>query len=264
MHLLTVLLYQPFFNILVFYYYLLDQIPGHAADMGIAVILLTLTIRILMLPLTLASTRTQKERRAIEDTIKQAKKDLGSQPVKLKKEIRSTFKANRRIVISEGINFFIQMMIFFILYKIFTSGLLGADSHLLYSFMPKEIHYPFNLMFLGKYDLSHPNITLNFIQSITIALLESLNLIDSPFPITRDEMIRYVIILPLASFLLFLMLPAGKKLFVITTLWFSIIYTLIRMLRRQLSKILDKLQNLGIKQTSADPPPDTPAASASS
>jgi YidC/Oxa1 family membrane protein insertase len=218
--------------------------------MGVAVILLTLSIRLLLFPLTLASTRTKKERRAIEEAIQEAKKTFHNRPERLKQEIRSTFKSNRRIVISEGINFLIQMMIFFILYRIFSTGLLGADLHLLYNFMP-SVELPFNLMFLGQYDLTHTNTKLNIIQSLSIATLEILSLIDSPFPVTRKDMVRYVIILPTASFVIFMFLPAGKKLFVITTLWFSIIYTLIRMINRKIQELLTKWENLGTKPSNS-------------
>ncbi len=256
---ITTFIYQPFFNLLVAYYDGLSRIPGQHADMGVAVILLTITIRILMLPLTISATRTQKERRDIEENINRTRDEYRNNPILQKEEIRKTFKKNRRVIISEAINFTIQMAIFFILYRIFTTGLGGADMHLLYSFMP-DIAVPHNaLVFLGKYDLTHPNLTLNFIQSITIFIVEAVNLIDSPFPTTRNEFVRYTLILPLASFFIFLFLPAGKKLFVITTLWFSILYTTLRILMRLYRKFLTRLDTLGVNPVpaGADSAPST-------
>src|SRR5690606_17848868 len=113
-----------------------------------------------------------------------------------------------------------------ILYRIFTTGLEGEDLHLIYTFMP-EFKYPFNLNFLGRYDLSHPNLFLNLIQSLTIFSVEVINIIDSPFPVSRGEFIRYTLILPIASFFIFMFLPAGKKVFIITTLWFSFFFVLV-------------------------------------
>ena len=45
---------------------MLERVPGLAPDMGIAVICLTIVIRILMLPLSIAGTRSRNERRQIE------------------------------------------------------------------------------------------------------------------------------------------------------------------------------------------------------
>jgi membrane protein insertase Oxa1/YidC/SpoIIIJ len=208
--------------------------------MGCAVIIFTLTIRILMLPLTIASTRTRKERRQIEDSLNETRAHYENSPEKLKKNIKQIFASNRRVLISETVNFIIQMMIFFILYRIFTTGLLGADFHLLYSFMP-PIQDGFNLVFLNRFDLTHSNLTLNFIQSLTIVAVEAISLMDSPFPVTRNDIMRYLISLPVASFLIFMFLPAGKKIFIITTLWFSFFYTLINMLIRQINILMSPL-----------------------
>ncbi len=237
MTIFTAIVYQPFFNLLVFFYYLLEQIPGNKADMGVAVILLTLAIRILMLPLTIAGTRSKGERHAIEKAIKKIKKTY-TNPAQQKEAIRKIFLSNKRVLTSESINFFIQLIIFFILYRIFTTGLEGADFHLLYDFMPR-VTLPFNLYFIGTYDLAHPNLFLNLAQSITILAVEALSLINSPFPNSRNDVIRYLIILPLASFFIFMFLPAGKKLFIITTLWFSFFFTLTDILSRFFSSKFD-------------------------
>jgi len=228
----TQLIYQPFFNLLVGIYYLLGQIPGNPyTDMGIAVIVFTIALRIILLPVTLASDRSEKERRDIEDTLQQIHRDYRSDPVRQKQLKRKLWLTNPRVLIAETINFFIQAIIFLMLYRIFAKGLEGADIHLLYDFMP-DVPQPYNLMFLGQYDLSHPNFTLNIIQSIVIFTAELISTLTSPFPSSRGEMIRLQIILPIASFAIFSQLPAGKKLFVITTLIFSIIYMLLRTIRR--------------------------------
>ena len=49
------LLYAPLFNLLVFLY---NIIPGN--DIGIAIILLTIAIKLILLPLSIKSTKSQK------------------------------------------------------------------------------------------------------------------------------------------------------------------------------------------------------------
>ena len=62
-HIFTVFIYQPFFNILVFFYWLIGL--SGKPDMGIAVIFLTILVRILLMPLSLSGQRSEKDRRAI-------------------------------------------------------------------------------------------------------------------------------------------------------------------------------------------------------
>lgn len=237
LELYTSFIYQPFLNLLVLIYYGLNLIPGNVyADMGVAVIIFTLALRFLLLPITLASTRSEKERHDIEDSIKSIRAQHQAEPITQKKLIRRLWLGNRRVLVAETFNFIIQAIIFLMLYRIFAKGLLGADLHLLYDFLP-DVPEPYNLTFLGKYDLTHSNFTLNLIQSGVIFVMEMLSMLTSPFPVNRTDVIRLQIILPIASFIIFSQLPAGKKLFVITTLIFSIIYTLLRALRRFFSRL---------------------------
>lgn len=242
MFLIEQFIYQPFFNLLVLFYALLDRIPNLQADMGLAVILFTISIRVLMLPLSIASNRSAKERHEIQQTILKYQQEHRNAPQLAKAKVRTLFKTNRRVLISETINFIIQVIIFFILYRIFTTGLEGEDFHLLYSFMPEvEITHE-SLVFLGRYDLTKPSLLLNILQSLSIVAAESMSLINSPFPITRNDVVRDVIILPLGAFILFLGLPSGKKLFIITTLMFSFFFMLTMVLTRVFSRMFSKVE----------------------
>lgn len=240
MNLFTRFIYQPFLNLLVAIYLGLDTLTGGNADMGVAVIIFTIALRIILLPLSLASDRTESERREIEDKVKEIKQVFSNDPVRQKQEIRSLLRGNRRVLLSEGLNLLIQIAVALMLYRIFATGLEGADLHLIYKIMP-AIQLPFNLTFLGKYDLSHPNLTLNFFQSLAIFTVESLSMFTSPFPVTRKDIIRLQIFLPVVSFMIFAYLPAGKKLFIITTLCFSIVLILAKQAIRFVNRLSGKL-----------------------
>lgn len=222
--------YQPFLNLLIGIYWLLNQIPNITADMGVAVIIFTIALRFLLLPLTVSANRSAAERRQIEDKVKELKKAYPHQPIQLKKEIRRVFHTNPGVVAAELFNLSIQIIIALMLWRIFAKGLKGEDLHLLYNFMP-QIDQPLQLKFLGIYDLTKPNLVLNLLQSIAIFAVETMSLITSPFPVTREEIIRLQFVLPVVSFIIFLNLPAGKKLFIITSLLFTLTYTVIRQLR---------------------------------
>ena len=59
-------IYTPFFNILVGLYALLGAISPDLADMGIAVIIFSIIVRILTFPLTIAGERSEEEKQKID------------------------------------------------------------------------------------------------------------------------------------------------------------------------------------------------------
>ncbi len=242
MDIFVTFLYQPLLNVLVFFYWILGLLtPGDAKpDMGIAVILLTLLVRVILLPLSLAGDETAEERREISRKVKELEEKYAADPIYQQAERKKILQTHQKVVISELITFAIQTIISIMLWRIFAYGLTGQDLHLLYSFMPK-VELPFNLLFLGKYDLTHPHVILNVIQSLLIFILETVNIYTSGHPYTRNEAVRLQLVLPLVSFLIFMFLPAGKKLFVITALVFSIFFDLYKGIRRKFQEHQDKL-----------------------
>ncbi|HCQ31005.1 TPA: hypothetical protein DIU27_01290, partial [Candidatus Collierbacteria bacterium] len=166
----TLYIYQPFFNILVGLYWLVGQLFA-APDMGIAVILFAVAVRFILLPIDFVGERSDEEKLQVSLKVKQIKKEFVHDPVKQKEEIKKLMRQSPGAIFSEIFTITIQVLIILILYRIFTTGLEGADMHLLYKFMP-TVRQPINLMFLGKYDLSHTNSALNILQSIMICLSE--------------------------------------------------------------------------------------------
>lgn len=242
-------IYQPFFNILVGLYWVLGQISPSLEDMGIAVIIFSLVIRVILFPLTLASERSEKEKKKIADEVASLKAAYINEPIRQKEEIRRVMKSNARMVISTTANMIIQIIIIFMLYRIFATGLEGRDYHLLYSFMPRLDHV--NLLFLGKYDLAHANSTLNLIQSVMIFVVELLIALRSSLPVGRKEVIMMQFFLPVGSYLIFMSLPAGKKVFIITSLAFSALYNSIKLLQ-------DLVRRFSERFSTPPPPPPTP------
>jgi len=234
MHLFTLLIYQPFLNILVFTYWLLGFITDGHPDMGIAVIIFTVIVRFFMLPLSLKAHRTEPERHKIMEDLAQVKKDFAGDPIGYQKARKKLLKTNNRVFFSELVSLVVQVALALMLWQMFKTGLKGADLNLLYSFMP-DVETPYNLLFLGKYDLGAPNLILNFIQSLLIFIAETLSLYYSRYRVTRSDVVRMQLFLPVISFIIFMGLPAGKKMFVITSLVFSIVLLIIRIVLRTFS-----------------------------
>lgn len=254
-------IYQPFFNILVGLYWVLGQISPSLEDMGIAVIIFSLVIRVILFPLTIAGERSEKEKRKIAEEVERIRATHYGEPLRMKEEVRQVMKRNSKNVIATTIELVIQIIIILMLYRIFTTGLEGRDFYLLYDFMPRISHV--NLMFLGKYDLSHTNATLNLIQSGMIFVVELLAALRSPFPVSRKDVIMLQFFLPVGSFLVFMALPAGKKVFIITSLAFSAVYNVIKLLQEVGRKLAERfapkppvpVSDLPADSVTATPPP---------
>ena len=239
-------IYQPFFNLLVGTYMILDSVTHGNADMGMAVIIFTIIFRILWMPVSLASGRSYKEKAAIAKKVAKYEETYRSDPVMRKNKIKDLFKGNKRIVIISGFNILLQTLIALMLWRVFARGLKGQDLHMLYSFIP-EIKEPFNLVFNGKYDLTRPNWTLNIIQALVIFVYEALTALFSTETKYRREVVMAQFILPLMSLAIFAMMPAGKKLFIIVTLCFSIVQISIRQLLFWWKGMSKKIDKIGMK-----------------
>jgi len=208
------------------------MVTGGNPDMGIAVILLTILIRVILLPISLMEDRGEKDRRALVHKNEELQKKYAADPILLRSESKKLFRRNTGVIIGELFSLFIQIIIALMLWRMFATGLTGEDIHLIYPFMPR-IDLPFNLVFLNKYDLTHTNLLLNLIQTFMIFVVETVSVLTSPYPTTKGEVVRLQLILPVISFLVFMNLPAGKKLFVITTLIFSLLLILYKYTRRR-------------------------------
>lgn len=232
-------IYQPFFNILVGLYEILGRISPEFSDMGIAVIIFSVIVQLILFPLRLAGEKSEEEKKKIIARIEEAKIVYSHEPIRLKAEIRAIMRSNAKEVIATTANLLIGIAIILMLYRIFTTGLEGADFYLLYDFVPRPDHI--NLLFLGKYDLSHTNSTLNLIQSLMIFVVEVLSALRSPFPISRKDKALLQIVLPIGSFIIFMFLPSGKKVFVITSLVFSALYSSFRLLQEWSQRLIDRM-----------------------
>lgn len=222
----TLYIYQPFFNILVGLYWLVGQVLP-TPDMGIAVILFAVAVRIILLPIDLVGEQSDEDKFQISQKYKQINKEFSHDPIRQREETKKLMRQSPGAIFSEIFNITVQVVIILILYRIFATGLEGEDLHLLYKFMP-SIHLPINLMFLGEYDLSHTNSTLNLLQSVMIGLSEIVHLYFAPIKPTKKDLISLVFFLPVVSFILFMFLPSGKKVFIITSLAFGIVIKIIR------------------------------------
>jgi YidC/Oxa1 family membrane protein insertase len=247
------LIYQPFLNILVLFYWMVGLVTGGHADMGIAVIFLTIIIRILLLPLSLSEERSEDDRRELTKKFHELEVIYAGDPIRYREERKRLFHRNPKFVVGETVSLFVQVAISLMLWKMFDTGLKGEDLHLIYPFMPK-VPTPYNLVFLGKFDLTHTNIFLNFIQSLMIFLVETVGIVTSPYPPMKGEVVRLQLVLPIVSFLVFMGLPAGKKVFIISALTISLLIMIYKYIKHRIQDYAARVAEEEVKAQQAQLP----------
>ena len=85
-----IILYEPLLNLLVVFY---NLIPGH--DLGIAIIILTLVLKLLLFPLSRQSIKSQKGLKELQPKLEELKKKYVNQKDKQAQAMMSLYKENK-------------------------------------------------------------------------------------------------------------------------------------------------------------------------
>jgi len=153
--------YDPIYNGLVF---LIDTIPG--ADVGIAVILLTIVVRLVLFPLSLRAIRTQLLMRDLEPELTRIKTEFKDSREEQARRTMELYRTNKVNPFSSFLFMFIQILFIFALYFVFfRGGLPNIRTELLYSFIP--IPENVNMHFLGFIDVAGRSLVLAALAGIT-------------------------------------------------------------------------------------------------
>lgn len=150
--------YRPLLNGLVFF---TSVLPGH--DLGLAVILLTLIIKIITFPLTHKMLHTQKKMKAIEPEIKKIYAENHSKE-KQAQALMEIYRAHGVSPFSGFLALLIQMPLLIALYRVFWKGIPFSGFEL-YPFiaMPETV----NTLFLGFIQLMEPSIGLAAVSAVS-------------------------------------------------------------------------------------------------
>jgi YidC/Oxa1 family membrane protein insertase len=131
--------------------------------MGIAIILLTVFIKILLYPLSQKSIKSQKQLQEIQPKINDLKEKFKNDKEAMSKAMLGIYKEHKINPLSSCLPLLLQLPFFFAIFQVFRDGLNGDISASLYSFMPKlgEI----SSTFFGLLDLTQPNAILAFMAA---------------------------------------------------------------------------------------------------
>src|SRR3989344_3204693 len=151
-------LYQPLINALAF---LVSVVPG--GDVGIAVIILTVLVKIALFPLSQKSIESQAAMSLLAPELNKIKKS-GASKEEQAKQTFELYKKHKTNPFSGCLLVLIQIPIIFALYYVFFKGV-NFDSESLYSF----VHLPesINMSFLGLIDISQKSLVLAILAAVS-------------------------------------------------------------------------------------------------
>lgn len=211
-------LYQPLFNALIWIY-------SNVADMnlGWAVVWLTVFLRILLLPLTIISERnTIREEKAEVEAEEKAQAFRGDS-VLMKEAFRKIMKKHKISPWAKVATLVIQLLVLVLLYQVFVRGITGERiAHILYPFI--ELPGQINVIFYG-FDIGARYDTL---WAGLCALYLFVTIIwEQHGEKWHPGQAVFLFLFPLFTFYVLWILPMVKSLFILTSMVFSTIITVI-------------------------------------
>ncbi len=195
-------------------------------NFGVAVIGLTLLIKLLTNPLNQKALESQKAMTEIQPMLQEIQKRNKDKPEKQAQEMMALYKEKKFNPFSGILLLFIQIPIIWALFYVFRGGI-NIDPTQMYSF----VHFPqaINPYFLGI-DLSKPNIYLAVITAIAQFIQAKTGIPTAPKTQTEDRTTQMtnmmqkqmVIFIPLITLFVLYSLPSALGLYWLITTVFTI------------------------------------------
>lgn len=158
----STLFYNPLYNLLVL---VIDKIPG--GDVGLATIIVTCLVKIILFPLSKQATKTQLKMKLLEPEIQKIKEQYGKNREEFGRKTLEFYRKNELNPFASFFLILIQLPVIIALAYIFISGGLPViKTNILYSFVSTPVVV--STLFLGLIDVS----TRSFILSVFAGLTQ--------------------------------------------------------------------------------------------
>ncbi len=158
-------LYVPIYNLLVLF---VDKVPG--GDIGLAVVLVTIIVRLIIMPLSFAAQKTARAMKEIEPEMKEIREKLKENKEEQAKAMMALYKERGVNPFASILTILIQLPIVITLYWVFQNKtLLSVDPSLLYSFVP--VPTLVSPLFLGILTITGTSLILAGLTAVTQLLL---------------------------------------------------------------------------------------------
>ncbi len=210
------ILYRPLFNVLIWFY---NNVTDH--NLGWAVILLTICLRVLLFPLNMIAEYNRVKNEELGLEIDKMSKDFKYDPVLRKQHVRALIKARKVRPWAKTLGLALQLLVLILLYQVFWRGITGEK---LIRYLYDWVDFPgtINVMFYGFNLGAHHDIVWAGIVGMLMLFEVYMEVRRNKRAPTKGDLL-YFILFPLATFYLLWILPMVKSLFVLTSIAFSAI-----------------------------------------
>jgi len=202
---------------LVFFY---NIIPGN--DLGVAIILLTIIVRLLMLPSSIKSSRSQRRMQKLMPELNKIKEQHKGDQQAVAKAQMDFYKQHKISPFSSCLPLLVQLPIIFALFGVFRAGLGEVDPSNIYAFigLPEKL----NTTFLGLVDLSQPNkFVLPILAGVSQYILSKTTISSSSSSGPEQAITKQMtFILPVMTVFFAMSFPAGLALYWVVSTLFGI------------------------------------------
>lgn len=221
--------FQPIYNALILLY---NFLPGH--DLGVAIIVLTIFIRLILYPIAKKQIESQKKMQELQPEIKKLQDKYKGDKEKQGRALMDFYKENKVNPASGCLPLIIQIVFFIALYQAFIAGL-NFDSGCADLYASVQCPAGIKTTFFGILDLAKPSIILamiaavgQFIQTKMIMPKTDPNAKKGDFSAIMSQQMLYLG--PLLTLFIGAKFPAGLALYWVINTLFAIIqqYLIIR------------------------------------
>lgn len=186
-------------------------------NLGLAVIELTILLRILLLPFSIFEERSRSRYEKVSKKIDALNRDFKNDQVKLHEEIRMVLSEAKVSYWSKVVLIATQLFVLVFLYQVFLSGINFSMNLDLPSWVPKI--QSVNTMFLG-FDVGKKSLFWPGLVAIILFLEIFIEQRSRKNLLVKGDVL-YLIGFPLFSFVVLLLLPMVKSLFILTSMFFT-------------------------------------------
>lgn len=212
---------QPLLNLLILF---TVWIPGHSLGWGI--ILLTLLIRLILVPTAAQAIRQQQRLNNLQPELKEIQEKYKEDREQLAKEMMALYKRHDIHPLGACLPTLIQIPLLLALYQVFQRGLSTSSFHLLYDFVPRPEQI--NTMFLGI-DLAANHQILLALLAGGLQYVQAYVLLKGPNrqQIDQNDTVKMIntqmlYLMPIMTVFISYSLPAALPLYWIVTTLFAI------------------------------------------
>lgn len=205
---------NPLSNTLHFFY-------GYFGDIGLAIIFLTILIKVVLFPLNISAARTSKGMKLVQSDVEKLKEKHKKEPQVLGLALNKLYKENNIKPFAGILNLFIQIPILLGLYKIIVH----------------EVKTITDTVTFLNIEISKPSIFLAVLVFVSIYILMQISTKDMQLPVdakdgfqkefTKMMQMQMKYFMPVIMFISSVFLPAGITIYLITSNIFGIFQTLL-------------------------------------